>query len=409
MSAGTGNGFGSPTLSLEPELEPTVDSKPPAREAVPSDSDLSELIGSIYDAALDPSLWPAVLKECAAFVGGTGAGLFCKTMGQPSGRLFYDDGSLPASYKRLYFEQYMALDPTTAGQLGRGVGDIVATADLIPYHEFVQSRFYRELAAPHGLVDCVLSVLDKNALGVLLFAVHRGEQHGLADAGSRARMAQLTPHVRRAALICELMDLKQVESNMLAAALDGLSAATFLVTASGLVVHANESGLAMVDDGRVLRIDRGRLAIPDSAAGLEEAIALTAGGDSRLGARGVGVPIGTLDGAPYIAHVLPLNSGARARARARYAASAAVFVHRGALPELTAPDLLVKLYGLTKCEVRVLIAIAQLGGVAATASAIGVGEATVRTHLHRIFEKTGARNQAGLVRLLAGVTNPLLS
>jgi len=32
---------------------------------------LLELIGDIYDAALDPTLWPGVLKKLAEFVGGS--------------------------------------------------------------------------------------------------------------------------------------------------------------------------------------------------------------------------------------------------------------------------------------------------------------------------------------------------
>lgn len=391
--------------------EPTADRADPRWESpAPAAIDLSALIGGIYDAALDPTLWPAVLRHCAAYVGGAGAGLYCKSLGQPSGRLFYDDGSLPNDYRQRYFDTYLRLDPATAGHLNRAVGDIVATADLMPYREFARTRFYRELAAPHGLVDCVVAVLDKNAEGVLLFCVHRETRHGLIDASARRRMAQLAPHVRRAALICELMDLKTVEADMLAAALGGLSAAAFLVTPASQVIHANPSGLAMLADERIVRARKGTLTLADPAAasGLGEAIAMTAGGDARLGGKGLAIPVGTLDGDRFIAHVLPLNSGARAKARSCRAASAAVFVHRGAMPELTAPDLLVRLYGLTRCELRVLIAIAQLDGVAAVAAAIGVGEATVRTHLHRLFEKTGARNQAGLVRLVAGVTNPLL-
>ena len=41
------------------------------------------------------------------------------------------------------------------------------------------------------------------------------------------------------------------------------------------------------------------------------------------------------------------------------------------------------------------------------ASAMGISEATVRTHLKAIFQKTGTCRQADLVKLLAGVTGPL--
>jgi len=44
-----------------------------------------------------------------------------------------------------------------------------------------------------------------------------------------------------------------------------------------------------------------------------------------------------------------------------------------------------------------------------TAGALGVAEATVKTHLHRLFGKTGASRQADLVKLVAGFASPLMS
>jgi hypothetical protein len=39
---------------------------------------LSQLIGDIYDAALDPERWPDVLQSSAAFVSGVASALFMK-------------------------------------------------------------------------------------------------------------------------------------------------------------------------------------------------------------------------------------------------------------------------------------------------------------------------------------------
>ena len=44
-----------------------------------------------------------------------------------------------------------------------------------------------------------------------------------------------------------------------------------------------------------------------------------------------------------------------------------------------------------------------------TADALGVAEPTVKTHLHRLFGKTGTGRQADLVKLVAGYANPLFS
>jgi DNA-binding CsgD family transcriptional regulator len=64
-------------------------------------------------------------------------------------------------------------------------------------------------------------------------------------------------------------------------------------------------------------------------------------------------------------------------------------------------------YNLTPAELRVLRGIVDIGGVPAIAAAFGVAETTVKTHLGRLFAKTGAGRQADLVKLVAGFSNLL--
>ena len=62
---------------------------------------------------------------------------------------------------------------------------------------------------------------------------------------------------------------------------------------------------------------------------------------------------------------------------------------------------------LTPGELRVLYAVIELGGgVRAIADVLGISQATVKTHLHHIFQKTGTRRQIDLVKLVAGISNP---
>jgi DNA-binding CsgD family transcriptional regulator len=56
----------------------------------------------------------------------------------------------------------------------------------------------------------------------------------------------------------------------------------------------------------------------------------------------------------------------------------------------------------------VLLAIVQVGGVPEVAEALGIAETTVKTHLGRLFQKTGADRQADLVKLVAGFANRLV-
>jgi hypothetical protein len=122
---------------------------------------LSELIGEIYDAALDPSLWTDVVGKAAGFVGGSAAAIFSKSPTAGNGNVYYEAGTDPY-YRDLYFEKYVKLDPSTCGHYFADVEQPIAVADLMPYSEFLETRFYEEWARPQGLVDFVSAVLDKS-------------------------------------------------------------------------------------------------------------------------------------------------------------------------------------------------------------------------------------------------------
>jgi DNA-binding CsgD family transcriptional regulator len=108
-----------------------------------------------------------------------------------------------------------------------------------------------------------------------------------------------------------------------------------------------------------------------------------------------------------VAHVLPLTSGKRKQAGIAYASVAAVFVRKAALDGPSPIEALVSAYKLTPAELRVLLAIVEVGGIPEIAPMLGISEATVKTHLQHVFEKTGVNRQADLVKVVAGFMNPL--
>ena len=52
-------------------------------------------------------------------------------------------------------------------------------------------------------------------------------------------------------------------------------------------------------------------------------------------------------------------------------------------------------------------ALVEIGGVPDVAAELGIAETTVKTHLARLFAKTGTRRQAELVKLVAGFSMPV--
>jgi len=176
---------------------------------------------------------------------------------------------------------------------------------------------------------------------------------------------------------------------MLADTLDGLASALFLVDGNGRIIHANASAHNMLSEGNVLRAPNGVLRTFDlrTDQALLDIFTAASGGDAPIGVKGIAVPLEARNGEAHIAHVLPLTAGARRRAGTTYRAVAAIFVRKAALDARSPFEVIAQRFGLTDTELRVLFSIIEVGAPAEVAEVLGVREGTIRTHLHRLFEK----------------------
>jgi DNA-binding CsgD family transcriptional regulator len=159
----------------------------------------------------------------------------------------------------------------------------------------------------------------------------------------------------------------------------------------------------------MLRIVGGRLAATDmdSDRMLREVIAAAADTRHSPSLKDTALPLVAHDGRHYVAHVLPLAPSTRSRASACPTTAVALIVRRAALDK-PASEAIAKMYRLTPRELRVLLSLVDVGGVPDVARVLDISEATVRTHVARLFDKTGVSRQVDLVKIVAGFTNPLL-
>jgi DNA-binding CsgD family transcriptional regulator/PAS domain-containing protein len=371
--------------------------------------DLSNLIGEIYDTTLDAALWDQTLRKAAGFVGGSNAALWSKDAGEASGSVSGIWGFEPC-YVRAYLDEYGRMDPAARFHFVAGIGEAVALSALVPEREFIESRFYREWARPQSLIDCMHVTVDKRGATLALLGVSRRKRDGVADKQACQRMQLLAPHLRRALLVGKVMGTTQAQASALAETFDGLRAGMFLVDRNGRVVHANVAGRSMMAEGDILTAVHDRLVLREARSNhqLSAMFAAAGDGDAALGTAGVTLPLNGRSGQHFVAHVLPLTSGLRNRAAKTYSAVAALFVHSAATGSPSAPETIAKIFRLTPTELNVLLAIVEVGGAPEVAELLGVAVSTVKTHLGRVYDKTGTKRHADLAKLVAGHANPLL-
>jgi DNA-binding CsgD family transcriptional regulator len=217
----------------------------------------------------------------------------------------------------------------------------------------------------------------------------------------------LSPHICRTLAISDALDIKTLNSERLEATLDALVAGVYLVARDGRVVYMNAAAERQVKAGNALRVVGNRLLAADIAARDALARAIDDVPRDEVGTRADhSFAIPDAEGAGYVATLLHLDCGSRQSIMAPFAASVAIFVQEPAQMALMPGEAFAKLYRLTGGELRVLLALAQGLGAKEAADMLGIGEPTVRTHLQRMFSKTGTSRQVELLQLLQSSNPP---
>lgn len=167
-----------------------------------------------------------------------------------------------------------------------------------------------------------------------------------------------------------------------------------VVTDAAAGVHfLNRAARDLVARGAV-RLQGGclRAAEPRDTATLHQAIgACAAGGAWASAARLIGRQAQRL---LMIAAPMPLDA---LDARQRHVIVLLIDPVYARLPD---PALLRRQFDLTRAEAALAGEILRGDGLSACAARLGIKPSTARTHLRRVFEKTGTHRQAELVRLL---------
>jgi DNA-binding CsgD family transcriptional regulator len=366
----------------------------------------SEIIGIIYDAAIEPKLWLNALAETCAFCRCAVGALYSHDMTrrEPTFHMLW---GLDAANTKSYLEEYGPINPLIPAHLAADAGDILAASRMPLWDDFVNSSFFRDWGGPQGFLDSLSAIVERTPTRLSMVSCIRHEREGLVDDISFARMGLLRPHFLRAIKIGQALELRSVQISDLAESLDGLSAAVFIIDQRGNLAHSNATGDGMLRQASIFRLRSGRVQAISSAVQADLATALTQMRDGKTSEQAPAVAIEAATGERYIAHLLPLTAGFRRKAGLAYSASAAIFVVRVPFDVTAATALIATEFRLTPAELRVLRAVAEIGGVADIASTLGVSEETTRTHLRHLFDKTDVRSQSDLIRLVAAHISPL--
>jgi DNA-binding CsgD family transcriptional regulator/PAS domain-containing protein len=371
---------------------------------------LSDLIGLIYDCTIEPDRWPETMHQICDDLACFLCAIYRVDL-ENSQVAFLRQWNGEA-HRLALLEKHgpdvAGIYQTAQAVRGQPIDEPLVLTRHLPRDTWVQTRYYTEWAKPRGVCDSIQTMVLREPRRIGIFAANRHESVGPVTDREVAILRLLAPHIRRAVTIGDLMDLKKVEVQALGSTLDHLAAGVIVVGEGNRILHANDSARRMFATGSPVRSSNGRLAARGARAGAElvKAIDLARSDESGIGAAGIGVPLADESGEPAIAHVLPLARG-DLRTRLVPQATAAIFVTRAEQAPSADIGAVAATFGLTPAETRVVRQLLLGMTLVEAADALGIAESTAKTHLGRIFSKTGVARQADLVALVHRLVPPL--
>lgn len=367
---------------------------------------LSDLIGDIYQCALDKDHWVPTLERLAGVFKARNGTLTRHGM---QGFSFEYTWGASAEILQRYNERFVRINPLLTMGWHFDVDEPITLGKFMPPEELRRTTFYRDFLVPVGWFDFIATVLAKSATEVSVVSFAKGADDGEPDEQDVALMRLLVPHLRRATIFHGIVDQQATRSADLAAMFDLISAPALLLDQNGRCIEANTAARQFLEGVDTLRLEHGRVRARDQQVNgaLDQVLGADALRADRLGAEALSFPLTGRDGQSHVVHLLPLMRGGRGWIGGPQRAVAAMFIQSvGDLRPLPG-EVLVKLYGLTHAETRLIGLLAQDLTLQEAAAALGTAITTARTHLRHIFQKTGTSRQSQLMKLVLSPRPPI--
>ncbi len=364
------------------------------------------IVGSLHEAALDDSGWPATSALIDEACGMHGNALLVGEGPPDDVRVdfvgLYFRGERRPDVEREYLDVYHPIDERVPRARQLPDSRIVRVADLYRDQELRTSRTYNEFTVRSCSQDGVVVRLDVRRSCHITWCLGDPGTSGGWGHSELALLEGLLPHVRQFIRVRQALSAAGALGATVSGLLDNTRVGVLHLDRRGRIVAANDRARILLRraDGLSDRsgVLRAREASEDARLDRLLAGAVPAAGAAVAGSmliRRLGAAL------PLVVHVKPV-SAPQADDGSRNVAALVLVVEPDRKPRID-PAVVSALLGLTTAESRVAAWLAEGWTVRDIAVATGRRESTVRWHVKRIHEKHGLSRQADLVRLVLAV------
>jgi len=361
-----------------------------------------QLIHGLYEASVDPNSWPSVLEDfCAVFH--AAASVFASYDFASGTVRRYHSVGIQADFLESYSNCVANCAPWAEQEPNlRTPGVVAIGSQLISADRLAKTSFYTDWLAPQGLLHSIRGIVHREDREIWSLSLARSESvPDFADEDTNS-LASLMPHVLRSFQLGRRLNDQEALNDAAMAALDHMPIGVALVEPDGKILATNRlaeeitaegDGLAVGPSGLYAKNNGERIQLQEL---ITSAVATTRYKGSAPG--GI-ISVSRESGLrPFSVRVSPVrNPDALLGVRRGAAAILIGDPERRADPD---PAQLVSLYQLTPAEARLAARLAFGGRLDEAAESLGIKYETARTHLKRVFSKTGTDRQSDLVHLI---------
>jgi DNA-binding CsgD family transcriptional regulator len=360
-----------------------------------SNQELSKLLGPLYDAAADPTLWDPFLEQLARKTRSTSAALLIHDFEHSKYSLSSSWQMDPDSIQ-LYQKHYHKLDVWAQRGLVQTAGHVSNSQSLCPLSEMKTQEIYNDFMLQAGIEHGMFTMLENNKACLASVSLYRDRWHSEFTVSEMRTLKFLAPHLQRAFKLHMSLSRMKSHSDNLESALDLFPSGVLFLDHDGRISLMNRKATEVLAERDGLLANRAGLRAnrPDESALLvktvRDATALTgrASGGTVLISRRTRPQLQLL--------ISPLSRSRRS------SQAAVIFIHDPVQNQRPRQEVLRSLYGLTPAESRVALLLGDGHAPRKIAELIGVTDNTVRSQIKSVFSKTGIKRQVELVRLLLG-------
>ena len=348
------------------------------------------LVDAILDAPLAGRPWAPLFPALTSIAGQMSCMIKFAPAGFPLATIVktsMDDH--PDDLPDLYRSAYQYKDPIN--YYGLSPLQLYSLDDLIDRAQLRRSDFHRDVLEPNRMFHafvCYLGRFDRTDVWI------KGIQANPFSSAEWQALEEATPFVAMAARYYCRLQRQCATSLVFSEALDAIGLGVIVVDRNGLILDMNGQAVEMLARGGNLGRAGDRLMLPTAASKALSAILQDPEG---RGSDASSFLCHGADGDVHIAVRVPNNAGALDHSEA----GAIISLRKdGVVASDNAIRFLQRRFGLTPCEARFALALANGHSINEAAELLDVTVKTARTYSKRIYIKTDTNRQSELVRLI---------